>query len=91
MTENQSVIYIGKKGLMKYILAATQAFNAGANEITIKARGKLISRAVDVAEIIKNKFMKEIKVKDIKIGTEEVQNSDGSKSLVSNIEIVLSK
>lgn len=86
-----NVVYVGKKGIMSYVLAAITQFNQGSGIVSIKARGKSISRAVDVAEILRNKFMNEVKVKNISIQTEELTNSDGSKSKVSSIDITLSK
>ena len=47
-------VYVGKKGAMAYVLAVVTQFGTGAKEVTVKARGKSISRAVDVAEIVKN-------------------------------------
>lgn len=87
----ENVVYIGKKGIMSYVLAVITQFNQGMNEVSIKARGKSISRAVDVAEIVKNKFMAEIKVKNIAINTEELTNDDGTKSKVSTIDIIVGK
>lgn len=86
-----NTIYIGKKGVMGYVLAVVTQFNNGATEVAIKARGKLISRAVDVAEIVKNRFMPNAVVKDIKIKTEQLTSEDGSQANVSAIEIFLHK
>ena len=61
-----NVIYIGNKAVMSYVLAAVTQFNSGSDEIVIKARGRAISRAVDTAEIVRNKFMQGVEVKDIK-------------------------
>lgn len=88
---DDNVVFVGKKGAMGYVLAVVTQFNNGAKEVSVKARGKLISRAVDVAEIVKNRFMPDAKVKDIIIATEELTSEDGSKSKVSAIEITLSK
>ncbi|HEC72431.1 MAG TPA: DNA-binding protein Alba, partial [Thermoplasmatales archaeon] len=66
-------------------------FNGGSKEVVIKARGRAISRAVDTAEIVRNRFVTDAKVKDIKIGTESITNEEGRTSNVSTIEIVLSK
>ena len=87
----ENTVFIGKKGTMAYVLAVVTQMNQGAKEVTIKARGKAISRAVDVAEIVKNKFIKEISVKNIHISTEEVSIEDGNPLKVSAIEIKLSK
>ncbi len=51
-----NVVFVGKKGTMAYVLAVVTQMNQGATEVIIKARGKAISRAVDVAEIVRHKF-----------------------------------
>ena len=76
---------------MSYVLAVVTQFNSGAAEVAIKARGKAISRAVDVAESVRRKFLPGTKVKNIGISTEELASKDGEKGRVSSIEIVLSK
>jgi DNA-binding protein len=90
MPEEEQVIYIGKKPTMNYVLAAVTIFNNGYDELAIKARGRAISRAVDVAEITRNRFVEGVKVKDIKISTEKVSNERGETS-VSSMEIYLTK
>lgn len=89
--KDDSTVYVGKKGVMGYVLAVVTQFNNGANNVTVKARGKLISRAVDVVEIVRHRFMPDAKVKKIDIKTEELTSEDGSKSKVSAIEIILQK
>ena len=86
-----NVVFIGKKPSMSYVLAVVTQFSEGQNEINIKARGRAISKAVDVAEIVKNKFVQDVKVGDIKIGTEEIENEKTGKTNVSTIEITLKK
>ncbi len=86
-----SVILIGKKNTKSYVLAVITLLNQGVQKITLKARGKAISTAVDVAEMVRNKFAKDLKVEDIKISTEELKNEDGSSVRVSAIEIILNK
>jgi len=88
---DDNVIFVGKKPAMSYVLAVMTQFTAGAKEVQIKARGKSISRAVDVAEIVKNKFLGDVKVKNIEIGTEERSVEGGNKVNVSTLSIVLSK
>ena len=87
----ENTIFVGKKGTMSYVLAVVTQLNQGAPEVFVKARGKAISRAVDVAEIVKNKFVKDIKVGEINISTEEIQSNDGNPLKVSAIEIPLRK
>ena len=86
-----NVIFVGKKPAMSYVLACVTQFNDGKEEVILRARGRAISHAVDVAEIVKNKFLTNTEVKDVKIGTEEVQSEQGEKLNVSSIEIVLAK
>ena len=86
----ENAVFIGTKPVMNYVLAVITQFNEGANEVTLKARGKAISRAVDVAEIVRNRFLQGLVVRNISIGTEEVQAESG-KANVSTIEIVLGK
>ncbi|MGZ7209583.1 MAG: DNA-binding protein Alba [Methanobacterium sp.] len=90
MTED-NIVYIGNKPEMNYVLAVVTQINSGADEVFLKARGKAISRAVDVAEIVRNRFIKEVELGSIDISTEEVSNSEGTKSNVSAIEIKLVK
>jgi len=91
MTDDNS-IFIGKKPAMNYVLAVITQFNKGTgNEVVIKARGKSISRAVDVAEIIRKRFISDVIVRDIKIDTDEIRIEDGSTMNVSSIEIYLEK
>lgn len=86
-----NVIYVGNKPPMNYVTAIMAVFNAGTmSEVILKARGNAISRAVDAAEITKNRFITNAEVKTIIIGTESVTNEDGKKSNVSSIEITLS-
>ena len=87
----ENTIFIGKKGTMAYVLAVVTQINSGANEITIKARGKAISRAVDVSEIVRNKFMKDLKIEGISTATEEIPTDEGGPLKVSSIEIIMKK
>ena len=64
----------------------------GANEVTIKARGKFISRCVDIAEVVRKRFLDgQVDLKDIKINSEEFTNKENRQVRVSTIEIVLSR
>lgn len=88
---DDNIVFVGKKGTMGYVLAVVTQFNNGAEEVVVKARGKLISRAVDVVEIVRHRFLPDAKIKDIKISTEELTSEDGSKSKVSSIEVKIAK
>jgi DNA-binding protein len=86
-----NIVYIGKKPTMNYVLAVMAQFNSGSNEVLIKARGRNISTAVDVAEIVRNRYVKEADVKDIKIYTEQLTSDEGREANVSSIEILLAQ
>ncbi|MBN1280264.1 MAG: DNA-binding protein Alba [Candidatus Thermoplasmatota archaeon] len=87
----ENVIYVGNKPPMSYVLAVVTQFNSGSTEVIIKARGRAISRAVDAAEITRNRFVTDAKIKEIRIGTESITNEEGRTSNVSSIEISLMK
>jgi DNA-binding protein len=85
-----NVIYVGKKPTMNYVLAVVTQINSGIGTVMIKARGNLISKAVDVADIVRKRFLTDLKDpsgEGIAIGSEELANEDGTKSKVSYIQI----
>lgn len=90
-TADDNVVFVGKKPAMSYVLACVTQFNRGAPDIVLKARGRAISHAVDVAEIVRNKFLTNTEVKKVGISTEEVESEGGEKMNVSAIEIMLGK
>ena len=94
MTQNPDVIFVGNKPPMSYVLAIITSFSSGTlQEVTLKARGQAITTAVDTAEIARNRFIKDLKVAKIAIGTVEMPPREGeSRSrMVSTMEITLSK
>jgi DNA-binding protein len=95
MAEKQNdVVFVGNKPPMSYVLAIITAFSSGqTKEITLKARGQAITTAVDVAEITRSRFIKELKVSKIAIGTAEMPPREGENRsrMVSTIEISLAK
>lgn len=84
-------VYVGKKPSMSYVLACVTQFNDGMDKIHIKARGRSISRAVDVAEITRNRFVEDADIESIDIGTDKIDTDEGDKINVSTIDITLSK
>ncbi len=90
MTE-ENTVYIGKKPTMNYVLAVVTQFNSGSKEVVVKARGKSISKAVDVAEIVRNRFVNDATIADIKISTEELEGEEGRTANVSSIEIFMNR
>lgn len=89
--EQQDVVLVGKKPIMNYVVACLTLFNSGKQTITVKARGFVISNAVDTVELLRRAFLKNLEVLNITIGTQEFQNSNGATSSVSTIDIVISK
>ena len=88
MTE-ENIVYVGNKPVMNYVLAVVTQMNGGIPEVSIKARGRAISRAVDVAEIVRNRFITDAELGTINIRTEEILNNEGISTNVSAIEIRL--
>ncbi len=87
-----NTVYIGKKNAMNYVLVVTTVFNKGAPSCTIKARGRSISKAIDVAEITLRRFLNEVvELKQINIDSEEITNERGSIRSISTIEIILGR
>ena len=89
----ENSIFIGGKPFMNYVTGVVMQFGNGATEVTVKARGKFISKGVDVAEVARRKFLSEqnISVKDVQIGSEEFENKEGKTINVSILEVVLKK
>ena len=87
---DENVIFVGNKPPMSYVLAVVTEFKKdNADEVIIKARGRAISRAVDTAESVRNRFVTDSKISKIEIGTESVTNDEGRTHNVSSIEIRL--
>ena len=97
-TATSSAVLIGKKPIMNYVLACITFFHGGAKDVSIKARGRSISRAIDVAEVVRHRFLPDVKIKAVAIGTdqflpidrEEGDNTQGATN-VSTIEITLTR
>ena len=94
MAEKSGIVFIGSKPPMDYVLAIMSRISAGnAKEVVLKARGQAIATAVDVAEITRNRFLKDLKVSKVAIGTEEMPPREGENRarMVSTLEITLTK
>ena len=88
-----NVIFIGNKPFMNYVTSVVIQFTTkGAPEVLVKARGKFISRAVDVVEVARKRFLKgQVVIKAINTDSEEFTNKEGKLVRVSTIELVLTK
>ena len=86
---SETVIYVGNKSVNKYVIACLTLFHEGNKEIKIKARGKNISKAVEVAEHIRKYFMREVEVYKVEVGSEILPTRSGQPRRVSTISITL--
>ena len=87
-----NTVFIGRKPVLNYVLACLTLLRSGEEEVFIKARGRSISTAVDVVEVMKNRFLNDLKVVDISIGTERLTSPDRNQpSNVSTIEIKVTR
>jgi DNA-binding protein len=92
MSKDSNTVYIGRKPVMSYVLAVITSFNSSdTKEVTLKARGRSMTTSVDVAEVVKRRFMKDLKASKITIGTEELQQEEGGTRNVSTMEIKLTR
>ncbi|MFH0897857.1 MAG: DNA-binding protein Alba [Candidatus Bathyarchaeota archaeon] len=93
MAEQQQgdVVLIGRKPTMNNVIACITLFNSGKQTITVRARGLVISHAVDTVELLRRAFIKDLEVQTITIGSQEFQNASDLSSNVSTIDIVISK
>jgi len=94
MADKSGIVFIGSKQPMDYVLAVMTRLSSGdAKEVTLKARGQAMTTAVDVAEITRNRFLKDLKVSKVSIGTEEMPPREGETRSrnVSTLEITLTK
>ena len=87
-TNTTNNIFVGKKPVMSYAMSGLiQLGQTG--EIVIKGRGMVISRAVDVAQIITERLGKgKYSTKSITIDT-DILGEDDNKRNVSTIEIII--
>ena len=92
MTDDHA-IFVGGKPFMNYVTAVVMQFTTkGADQVVIRSRGKFISRAVDVAEVVRSRFLRDqIDVKDISMASEEFKNKEGRTVRVSTLDIALAR
>jgi DNA-binding protein len=70
--DEPSIVRIGKKPIMNYVVACMTLLNTGVGEVMVRARGQSITKAVETVEMLRRAFMKNIKLHSVDIGTEEV-------------------
>jgi len=91
--EKDNIIFVGEKNFMNYVTGIVMQFTTlGASEVIVKARGKFISKAVDISEVAMKRFLEnQVKAEQILINSEEFTNKEGRQVRVSSIEIYLKK
>ena len=93
MGDNNNIILVGEKAFMCYVTGVVLQFTSlGSQDVVIKARGKFIAKAVDIAEVARKRFLEnKIFVEKILIDSEDFKNKEGKQIRVSSIEIYMSK
>ena len=87
----RNVIYVGLKPIMTYVTATLTQLSSQPT-VTIKARGKRITQAVDVSQmIVKRMDFVGYNVSDVRIASDSLKSQDGRMRNVSTIEIDVSK
>ncbi len=84
-----NIVRVGKKPTMNYVVACVTLFNTGVPEVLVRARGQSITKAIDTVEMLRRAFFKNVQVRSVDIGTEDVTRDDGSMASLSTIEIML--
>jgi archaea-specific DNA-binding protein len=92
-SQDDHVVFVGDKPFMNYVTGVVMQFTThSAKESIIKARGKFISKAVDIAEVATKRFLQgEVTIKNISVNSEEFKNKEGKDVRVSTIELTLAK
>ncbi|HEV2449746.1 MAG TPA: DNA-binding protein Alba [Thermoplasmata archaeon] len=88
----EGIVYIGNRPLMTYVFQVVAQLNAGPGVVLVKARGSAISKAVDVVEVVRRRFLEgQVALGSIQLGTERLRNRDGRDANVSSIAIPLQR
>ncbi|MDW8092177.1 MAG: DNA/RNA-binding protein AlbA [Nitrososphaerota archaeon] len=85
-----NTVIVGRKSAIRYVTAIVTIFNSGSSEVRLRARGRHISRSVDVVNLLRGAFLSDVRVKEMRIGTDMLMR-EGRTRPVSFIEIVLSR
>ena len=86
-----NLVRIGQKPLMNYVTACVTLFNSGNGEVMVRARGQAIEKAIDTVQLLRRGFLKDVLVRSINLGSEDITRFDGSRGNISTIEILLAR
>ncbi len=84
------LVVVGRKPVMRYALAVLTSFNRGSTEVVVRGRGRAVAKCVDVVNVLRRSFYRDLKVEDVKLGTDQLQLGDRTVN-VSFIEIRISR
>lgn len=87
--EKKTVIVGKSKPLLNYVTACITMFNSGAEQVVLRARGEAINMAVEVAQVLKKRFMSDVEICNIQIDGENVIARDGRQLNLPVLEIEL--
>lgn len=91
MQEATKTVIVGQsKPLLNYVTACITMFNGGAEHVILRSRGEAINTAVDVAQLLKKKFVSQVQISKIQIDGENVISRDGRQLSLPVLEIELS-
>ena len=88
--ERKTVIVGRSKPLLNYVTACITMFTSGAELVVLRARGEAINVAVDVAQMLKKRFVSNVQISNIIIDGENVTSRDGRQLNLPVLEIELS-
>jgi DNA-binding protein len=90
MSELRKMVIVGKsKPLLNYVTACITMFNGGAEKVVLRARGEAINMAVEVAQLLKKRFLSGLQISNILIDGENVVSRDGRQLSLPVLEIEL--
>jgi DNA-binding protein len=91
MQETTKTVIVGQsKPLLNYVTACITMFNSGAEHVVLRSRGEAINVAVDVAQLLKKRFVSQMQISKIQIDGENVISRDGRQLSLPVLEIELS-
>jgi DNA-binding protein len=88
--ERTDLVVVGRKPVMRYALAVLTSFNRGSTEVVVRGRGRAVTKCVDVVNVLRRSFYRDLKVEDVRLGTDQLQLGDRTVN-VSFIEIRISR
>ncbi|MGA2783379.1 MAG: DNA-binding protein Alba [Candidatus Bathyarchaeia archaeon] len=89
--DTPNLVRIGQKPTMNYVTACVTLFNSGNEEVMVRARGQAIEKAIDTVQMLRRGFLKHVNIMSINLGSEDVTRLDGTRGIISIIEILLSQ